>query len=79
MEHVPVVSCVSVFLSIVGGLAYVLTATWDAGVIRRNEENSVENGSVLELQNYSFCSICQLYRPPGAYHCPHCGVCFEQY
>ena len=77
MEHASVVSRVSVLLSIVGGLAYVLTATWDAGVIRPNEENSVENGSALESQNYSYCAICQLYRPPGANHCHRCGVCFE--
>ena len=77
MDPVPIVSRVSVFLSIVGGLAYVLTATWDAGMIRRDEENSIENGHNLEAQNY-YCSICQVYRPPGANHCHRCGVCFEE-
>ena len=79
MDDVPVVLRVSVLLSIIGGLAYVYTATWDAGVIRPSEENSIENGNRLESQNYSYCSICQLYRPPGANHCHRCGVCFEGY
>lgn len=78
MDPVPIVSRVSVFLSIVGGLAYVFTATWDAGMIRRDEENSIENGHNLVAQNYSYCSICQVYRPPGANHCHRCGVCFEE-
>ena len=77
MDYIPIVSRVSVFLSILGGLAYVFTAIWDAGDVRASAENSIEKGSALELQGYSYCSICQLYRPPKADHCHRCGVCFE--
>ena len=55
---------------------YIYTGTMNAGVIIRDENNAIENGDDLEKQGYSYCSICQLYRPPKAMHCNICGVCF---
>ena len=55
------------------------TGMTDPGVIIANEKNSIQNSSDLEKQNYSYCSICQLYRPKGAFHCDRCNVCIERY
>ncbi|KNB41999.1 hypothetical protein JH06_4441 [Blastocystis sp. subtype 4] len=56
-------------------LSFLYTGVYDPGVIRSTEENSLARGSVLESQKYSYCSLCDLYRPEGAKHCPKCGVC----
>ena len=66
-------------LSVIGTLCYLYTATCNAGVLVSNEDNSIENGDVLEKKGWSYCQICQLYRPVGATHCGDCGVCFERY
>lgn len=55
------------------------TGMTDPGVITPSESNSLVEGDSLEKQNYSYCSICQLYRPDGAQHCHQCGVCIEKY
>ena len=64
---------------VIGTLSYLYTATCNAGVLISNEDNSIENGEVLEKDGWSYCQICQLYRPIGATHCSDCGVCFERY
>lgn len=58
-------------------LSYLYTGICDAGVITRDEDNSIENGDRLEKLSYSYCTICQVYRPPHAAHCSKCGVCFR--
>ncbi|CBK23902.2 uncharacterized protein [Blastocystis hominis] len=58
---------------------YIYTGTMNPGVIIRDENNAIENGDDLEKQGYTYCSICQLYRPPKANHCNICGVCFYNY
>ena len=58
-------------------LFYLYTGICDAGVITRDEDNSIENGDRLEKLSYSYCTICQVYRPPHAAHCSKCGVCFR--
>ena len=58
---------------------YIYTGTMNPGVIIRDENNAIENGDDLEKQGYTYCSICQLYRPPKANHCNICGVCFYKY
>lgn len=69
---------INTVLSVIGTLCYIYTATCNAGVLVSNEDNSIENGEVLELKGWSYCQICQLYRPIGATHCSDCGVCFEK-
>lgn len=58
---------------------YIYTGTMNPGVIIRDENNAIENGDELEKQEYTYCSTCQLYRPPKANHCKICGVCFYKY
>lgn len=58
---------------------YIYTGTMNPGVIIRDENNAIENGDDLEKQGYTYCSTCQLYRPPKANHCNICGVCFYKY
>lgn len=56
-------------------LSYLYTGICDPGVIRRSTSNSLANKMRLESQHYVYCSLCDLYRPPKAAHCPQCGVC----
>lgn len=51
----------------------------DPGIIRPSEDNSEENKNSLEPLGYTYCTICGVYRPPSAYHCSDCGVCFLKY
>lgn len=64
-------------LSFIAALSYLYTGICDAGVITPNEDNAIENADQLEKLSYSYCTICKLFRPPKAAHCPRCGVCFR--
>ena len=59
-------------------LSYLRTSLFDPGIIRPSEDNSLENKSILEPCGYTYCSVCGLYRPPRAYHCSECNVCFYE-
>lgn len=73
----------SVLLTVMRGvymiclLSYLYTAMCNPGIVVKSEDNSVENQERLESQEYTYCSICDLYRPPKANHCSVCGVCYE--
>ena len=60
-------------------VSYLYTSLCDPGIIRPSEDNSEENKNSLEPLGYTYCTICGVYRPPGAYHCSDCGVCFLKY
>ena len=64
-------------LYVVGFSSFLYTGMSNPGIVLKTEDNSLENQEKLESQNYSYCSICDLYRPPRAVHCSACGVCFE--
>ena len=59
--------------------SYFYTSLLDPGIIRREEDNSLENKPTLEPLGYTFCTICGLYRPPHSYHCSFCNVCYLEY
>ena len=75
----PLLQCLYWMCYFVGIFCYMYTGMANAGVIIRDENNAIENGDDLEKQDYCYCSICQLYRPPKANHCPICGFCFYKY
>ncbi|OAO16433.1 hypothetical protein AV274_1842 [Blastocystis sp. ATCC 50177/Nand II] len=50
-------------------VSYLYTSLCDPGIIRPSEDNSEENKNSLEPLGYTYCTICGVYRPPGAYHC----------
>ena len=60
-------------------LSYLYTGICDPGVIRRSASNSLANKMQLESQHYVYCSLCDLYRPANAAHCPQCGVCIRDH
>lgn len=60
-------------------VSYFCTSLLDPGIIKPSEDNSIENKPVLEPLGYTYCSVCEVYRPPGGYHCPDCGVCFYKF
>eukprot|EP00271_Cylindrocystis_brebissonii_P003804 TRINITY_DN15049_c0_g1_i1.p1 TRINITY_DN15049_c0_g1~~TRINITY_DN15049_c0_g1_i1.p1 ORF type:complete len:433 (-),score=18.83 TRINITY_DN15049_c0_g1_i1:941-2239(-) len=55
---------------------YTLAVTTKAGQI----DSSVRWGSITvvtreALEGFTFCSLCNLPKPPGAHHCRQCGEC----
>lgn len=67
------------FTYIICTTSYFYTSLLDPGIIRREEDNSLENKPTLEPLGYTFCTICGLYRPPHSYHCSFCNVCYLEY
>lgn len=49
----------------------------DPGIVLPTEKNALSESDHLEKMDYSYCSICQLYRPKNAHHCYICGVCIN--
>ena len=71
----PVWATLSVVCSFLGLLgAYSLTACSDPGYIRPGADNAGD----AEKGGMTFCSICSVYRPPGAQHCYDCECCVEE-
>ncbi|KAM7453767.1 hypothetical protein BLSTO_05480 [Blastocystis sp. subtype 1] len=62
---------------VVGFSSFLYTGMCNPGIVLKTEDNSLENQEKLESLSYSYCSLCDLYRPPRAAHCSACGVCFE--
>ena len=62
---------------VVGFSSFLYTGMCTPGIVLKTEDNSLENQEKLESLSYSYCSLCDLYRPPRAAHCSACGVCFE--
>lgn len=60
-------------------ICYLYTAICNPGVIIPTEDNTIESKDDLESEGYTYCAICQLYRPPTAKHCSACGVCIDKY
>ena len=60
-------------------VSYFCTSLLDPGIIKPSEDNSIENKPVQEPLGYTYCSICEVYRPPGSYHCQDCGACFYKF
>ncbi len=58
---------------------YFYTILCNPGRIQKSEDNSFENGKDLEVFGYTYCTYCQLYRPPHAYHCSTCNCCYLEY
>ena len=58
--------------------SYFYTSLCDSGIIRPEEDNSLENKATLEPLGYTYCTICGLYRPPHSYHCSDCNVCYYE-
>lgn len=73
MAYAIIISYISTLIS------YFHTALCDPGIVRPSEDNSIENRDSLEPLGYSYCSICNLYRPPNSYHCNDCNLCFLEY
>ena len=55
------------------------TGLINPGLVIATEDNQLSQSDSLESQNYSYCLICQCYRPPKSYHCSMCNVCIEGY
>ena len=60
-------------------VCYLYTAICNPGIIIPTHNNSIENSNQLEREGYSYCTICQLYKPKDSYHCSICGVCIAKY
>ena len=74
-----IITVLYILVHLVFLLSFLFTGIYDAGVIRKTEDNSIENGKNLESLNFTYCSICGIYRPQGSGHCGECGVCFYNY
>lgn len=59
-------------------VSFTLAACSDPGVIPPRKPDAGPPPEIQGQRRWTFCAKCNIMRPPGAIHCPDCGVCVQK-